>query len=149
MSAATTSSAGKSIVGLLCGVVFAVGLGISGMTQPSKVLGFLDVAGGAWDPSLGVVMLGGMAMLALVRRFAPARPLFDAAYPTLKRTPIDRPLVAGAAIFGLGWGLVGYCPGPAVVALGALVPGAGLFCASALLGMALFETLRGSRLLQS
>jgi hypothetical protein len=132
----------KSIVGLFCGLLFAVGLGISGMTLPSKVLGFLDVAGGAWDPSLAFVMVGGMATIALVRRFGPQKPLFDAVYPTLARTPIDRPLVIGAAIFGLGWGLVGYCPGPAIVSLGALVPGAGMFCVSALLGMAAFEVAR-------
>ncbi len=132
----------KSVVGLFCGLLFAVGLGISGMTQPSKVLGFLDVAGGAWDPSLAFVMVGGMATIALVRRFGPRKPLFDAAYPTLARTPIDRPLVIGAAIFGLGWGLVGYCPGPAIVSLGALVPGVGLFCVAALVGMAIFEVAR-------
>ena len=132
----------KALVGFVCGLVFAVGLGISGMTQPSKVLGFLDVAGGAWDPSLAFVMLGGIATITLVRRFAPTKPLFDAAYPTLARTPIDRPLVVGAALFGAGWGLVGYCPGPAVVALGAFVPGATLFCAAALMGMAIFELAR-------
>ncbi|HEY2743694.1 MAG TPA: DUF6691 family protein [Polyangia bacterium] len=134
--------AGKPIVGLVCGLVFALGLGVSGMTQPSKVLGFLDVGGGAWDPSLAFVMIGGMLTIALVRRIAPARPLFDAAYPTLARAPIDRPLVIGAAVFGLGWGLVGYCPGPAFVSLGAFIPGAGLFCAAVLLGMAIFETAR-------
>jgi uncharacterized protein len=133
---------GKTIVGFLCGGVFAVGLGISGMAQPSKVLGFLDVAGGAWDPSLAFVMAGGIAVIALLRRFAPTRPLFDAGYPALRRLPVDRPLVIGSAIFGLGWGLVGYCPGPAVVSLGALVPGAGFFCVSALLGMAIFELAR-------
>jgi len=135
-------SAAKTIVGFGCGLLFAVGLGLSGMTQPSKVLGFLDVAGGAWDPSLAFVMLGGMATIALVRRFGPTKPLFEHAYPTLARLPIDRPLVLGAALFGLGWGLVGYCPGPAVVALGGRVPGAGFFCASAGMGMAIFEVVR-------
>jgi uncharacterized membrane protein YedE/YeeE len=132
----------KSLVGFGCGLLFAVGLGLSGMTQPSKVLGFLDVAGGAWDPSLAFVMVGGIATIALVRRFRPTRPLFDAGYPALARTPIDRRLVIGAAIFGVGWGLVGYCPGPAVVALGAFVPGALFFCVSALMGMAVFELAR-------
>ena len=132
----------KPLVAFACGLVFAVGLAVAGMTQPSKIIGFLDVAGGAWDPSLAVVMLGGMVTIALVRRLAPVRPLFDAGYPRLARLPIDRPLVIGSALFGLGWGLVGYCPGPAVVALGGSVPGAGFFCACALMGMFLFELAR-------
>jgi len=133
----------KTAIGFVCGLVFALGLGLSGMTQPAKVLGFLDVAGGAWDPSLMFVMIGGIVVIALVRRFAPQSPIFERDYPTLARTPIDRRLVAGAAIFGLGWGLIGFCPGPAIVALGARVPGATFFCVSALMGMAVYELLRG------
>ena len=130
----------RSIVGFSCGLLFAVGLGISGMSQPSKVLGFLDIAGGAWDPSLAFVMIGGIAVVALMRRFAPARPLCEpAGYPTLRRHGIDGKLVLGSALFGAGWGLVGYCPGPALVSLGAAVPGALLFCAALLMGMAVFE----------
>jgi uncharacterized protein len=129
----------KSLVGLVCGFVFAVGLALSGMSQPSKVLGFLDVAGGAWDPSLAFVMLGGIAVVALGRRFAPTKPLFDHAYPLLRRHGIDRRLLLGAALFGAGWGLVGYCPGPAIVSLGAAMPGSLLFCASMLMGMAIFQ----------
>ena len=129
----------KALASLVCGFVFAVGLALSGMSQPSKVLGFLDVAGGAWDPSLAFVMLGGVAVVALARRLAPTRPLFERSYPTLRRHGIDRRLVLGAALFGLGWGLVGYCPGPAIVALGAAVPGSLLFCASMLMGMAIFQ----------
>ena len=87
----------KSLVGLVCGFVFAVGLALSGMAQPSKVLGFLDVAGGAWDPSLAFVMLGGIAVVALGRRLAPTKPLFDRAYPVLRRHGIDRRLILGAA----------------------------------------------------
>jgi uncharacterized membrane protein YedE/YeeE len=129
----------KSVVGLVCGFVFAVGLALSGMSQPGKVLGFLDVAGGDWDPSLAFVMLGGIAVVALGRRFAPQKPLFDRAYPVLRRHGIDRRLVLGAAIFGVGWGLVGYCPGPAIVSLGAGMPGSLLFCASMVMGMAVFQ----------
>ena len=129
----------KSIVGFACGLLFAVGLGISGMAQPSKVLGFLDVAGGAWDPSLGFVMLGGIAVVALARRLAPLKPIFERGYPTLRTTGIDRRLLIGSALFGAGWGLVGYCPGPAIVALGAAIPGTVLFCASMLMGMAVFQ----------
>jgi uncharacterized membrane protein YedE/YeeE len=131
----------RSVAGLVCGLLFAVGLGISGMSQPSKVLGFLDVAGGAWDPSLAFVMVGGIAVVALMRRFAPARPLFErAGYPPLRRHGIDRRLVIGSALFGAGWGLVGYCPGPALVSLGAAIPGALLFCAAMLMGMAVFQS---------
>jgi len=129
----------KALAGLVCGLLFAVGLALSGMAAPSKVLGFLDVAGGAWDPSLAFVMLGGIAVVALARRFAPMKPLFDHSYPTLRRRGIDRRLILGAAIFGVGWGLVGYCPGPAIVSLGAAVPGSLLFCASMLMGMAVFQ----------
>jgi uncharacterized membrane protein YedE/YeeE len=129
----------KAVVGFACGLLFAVGLGISGMAQPSKVLGFLDVASGAWDPSLAFVMIGGIAVVALARRFAPTRPLFDRCYPELRRSGIDGRLLIGSAIFGLGWGLIGYCPGPAIVALGAAIPGTVLFCASMLMGMLIFQ----------
>jgi uncharacterized membrane protein YedE/YeeE len=133
----------RPAVGFVCGLLFAVGLGLSGMSQPSKVLGFLDVAGGAWDPSLAFVMVGGIAVVALLRRFAPARPLCEpAGYPPLRRRGIDRDLVVGSTLFGAGWGLVGYCPGPALVSLGAAVPGALLFCAALLMGMTIFETSR-------
>ena len=128
----------RTVVGVVCGLLFAVGLGISGMAQPDKVLGFLDVFG-AWDPSLAFVMAGALAVLAAARKFTPARPLFDRAYPELRRAGIDRRLVGGAALFGLGWGLAGYCPGPAVVSLGAAVPGALVFCAAMLAGMAIFQ----------
>jgi uncharacterized membrane protein YedE/YeeE len=135
----------RSLVGFTCGLLFAVGLGISGMSQPSKVIGFLDIAGGAWDPSLAFVMIGGIAAVALARRFAPARPLCDpAGYPTLRRNGIDRDLVLGATLFGAGWGLVGYCPGPALTSLGGATSGALLFCAALLMGMAIFETSRRS-----
>ena len=128
----------RPLVGFLCGLLFAVGLAVSGMAQPSKVLGFLDVTG-AWDPSLAFVMLGGIAVVALARRFAPMKPLFESSYPTLRRRGIDRRLILGSALFGAGWGLVGFCPGPALVALGAFVPGALLFCAAMVLGMAVYE----------
>ena len=129
----------KAIAGFICGLLFAVGLAVSGMSSPSKVLGFLDVAGGAWDPSLAFVMVGGIAVVALARRYAPTRPLFEHAYPVLARHGIDRRLLVGSALFGVGWGLIGYCPGPAITALGAAVPGSLLFCASMLMGMAIFQ----------
>ena len=109
------------IASLLCGLIFGAGLLISGMVQPTKVLGFLDIFG-AWDPSLAVVMVAALAvsvpgfMLANGR----SRPLLRARsfWPT--KRDIDSPLIVGAALFGIGWGLVGLCPGPALESLATL-----------------------------
>ena len=104
------------LAGLLCGFIFGFGLLISGMMQPTKVLGFLDLFGGAWDPSLAVVMAAALAVAAagyaLARR--QGQPLFAAQslWPTARQ--VDGPLVTGAVLFGIGWGLVGLCPGPAI-----------------------------------
>jgi len=105
-----------TLAGLLCGFIFGFGLLISGMMQPTKVLGFLDLFGGAWDPSLAVVMAAALAVAAagyaLARR--QGQPLFAAQslWPTARQ--LDGPLVTGAVLFGIGWGLVGLCPGPAI-----------------------------------
>jgi hypothetical protein len=106
----------------VAGLVFGVGLLISGMTQPSKVLGFLDV-GGDWDPSLMFVMGGAIAVHALFARRAVrpgAHPVLAKAFDLPRRNDIDPRLVAGAALFGVGWGISGYCPGPVLVSLPAL-----------------------------
>ena len=105
----------NAIVGL-AGVVFAVGLSLSGMTQPSKVIGFLDVFG-QWDPSLALVMIGAIGVHASVRLLILRRaaPVFAPAFPLHAKAKIDTPLLTGAAVFGIGWGLGGYCPGPAFV----------------------------------
>ena len=129
----------KSAVAFVCGLLFAVGLAVAGMTQPGKVLGFLDLFGGKWDPSLAFVMVGAIGVVAAARGLAPRRPLFEAAYPELRRHGIDRRLVVGSLLFGVGWGLIGFCPGPAVVALGAFLPGSLVFGASLLIGMAIFQ----------
>ena len=120
------------------GLLFAMGLGISGMTLPSKVLGFLDVTG-AWDPSLLFVMGTAIPIYALAHRLSlrGRKPLLASSFPTWSRTRIDRRLVLGAAIFGAGWGIAGICPGPALVNLGGFAPGAALFVAAMLGGMAL------------
>ncbi|HSC85849.1 MAG TPA: YeeE/YedE family protein [Polyangiaceae bacterium] len=106
---------------LLCGALFGVGLVLSGMTLPSKIFGFLDVTG-RWDPSLAFVMLGAIAVHAplawLARRRE--RPLLGPSFELVRFTRIDGRLVLGSALFGVGWGLGGYCPGPALVALGSL-----------------------------
>lgn len=124
---------------LFCGYVFGWGLLISGMIKPTKVLAFLDVFGipsGAWDPSMAVVMAAGLAVAsvgyALVRQRAP---LFDSQSRWPTKTDIDRPLVAGAVMFGVGWGLVGLCPGPAIANLGTLAPGVIIFVVTMVIGM--------------
>ena len=116
--------------------MFGIGLAVSGMTQPRKVLGFLDV-GGEWDPSLLFVMGGAVAVHALAYRWMRRRsaPLFADKLSLPVGTRIDAKLLLGAALFGVGWGLAGYCPGPAVVSLGALAPGAIVFVATLLLGI--------------
>jgi uncharacterized membrane protein YedE/YeeE len=114
----------RALASLLCGFVFGWGLFISGMMRPDKVLGFLDIfaiPSGKWDPSLAVVMAAALAVTgigyALVRR---RTPIFETQNHWPARTAIDRPLVAGSILFGVGWGLVGLCPGPAIADLATL-----------------------------
>ena len=128
----------------VCGLLFGLGLLISGMAQPAKVLDFLDFAGiakGTWDPSLAVVMAAALAVSALGYRVARGRnkPMLasQSVWPT--RTDIDAPLVFGAALFGVGWGLVGLCPGPALVDLVTLSPKVFVFVAAMVLGMMLHD----------
>ena len=132
----------KLITALLAGWVFGLGLVLSGMSNPAKVLGFLDLAGG-WDPSLLFVMGGALAVgllaFALARRRG--RTLLGEALSLPAARRIDRRLVGGSLLFGIGWGLGGFCPGPALVALGLGEPKALVFVAAMLLGMALFEWL--------
>lgn len=119
-------------VALLLGGVFGLGLCISGMLDPAKVLNFLDVAGGHWDPTLAFVM-GGAVFVATPAFWLSKRrlrPLLAPRFQLPTSTKIDRKLVTGAAIFGAGWGLGGFCPGPAVTALStALWPVFGFFAA--------------------
>ncbi len=130
------------MVSFAAGLLFAVGLGVSGMTDPAKVTAFLDVFG-AWDPSLAFVMAGAIGVHLLPNRliFARGRPLLDGAFHLPTFTQIDGRLLAGSAIFGVGWGLAGYCPGPAVVASGAGVGQALVFLAAMLGGMGLFQLI--------
>jgi uncharacterized membrane protein YedE/YeeE len=111
------------VLALVCGAVFAAGLAISGMTQPSKVTGFLDLTG-AWDPSLAFVMVGAIGVHAVFVRIAKkrARPFLADEFSWPTRTRVEPRLVAGAALFGVGWGLSGFCPGPALVSLASLAP---------------------------
>lgn len=130
----------SGIAAFLCGLVFGLGLLVSQMVNPAKVLGFLDVLG-AWDASLALVMAGAVPVtamgFALARRWR--RPLLAPAFRLPEAGVVDRRLLAGAALFGIGWGLVGYCPGPAIVALGMGQLPALLFVVAMLAGMALHE----------
>jgi uncharacterized protein len=130
----------RIIASLLSGLVFGAGLLISGMVQPTKVLGFLDIFG-AWDPSLAVVMAAALAVSVPGFRLANgrSRPLLadQSFWPT--RNQIDRPLIMGAALFGIGWGLVGLCPGPALESLATLSPGILVFVAAMAGGMTLHD----------
>ena len=130
----------RRLAGFASGLVFGLGLIFGGMSQPAKVLGFLDVFG-AWDPSLAFVMGGAIALaapaFALARRRA--RAWSGDAMPGPVSGAIDARLVLGGALFGAGWGLVGYCPGPALVALGGGQLDALWFVAAMLAGMAFVD----------
>jgi uncharacterized protein len=130
----------RALASLVCGFIFGWGLFISGMILPTKILGFLDILAipsGNWDPSLAVVMVAALAVTGigytLVR---PRPPLFASQSEWPTQTAIDRPLVAGSVLFGIGWGLVGLCPGPAIENLATLSPGVIVFVVAMAVGMA-------------
>ena len=137
------------LIQFLIGLLFGTGLVIAGMSDPAKVLGFLDVAAiasGTWDASLAFVMGGGVIIAAIGYQLVwkMRRPLFDDAFHLPNATTIDPTLVVGPAIFGIGWGLVGFCPGPAITALGTGTWQAVLFCAAMLVGMAVARAVKPS-----
>ncbi|MBY4597432.1 YeeE/YedE family protein [bacterium BD-1] len=110
----------RAVVALACGTLFGAGLTLAGMTDPARVIGFLDVAG-AWDPSLAVVMASALAVALPMFQWAlrrQARPVLAPRRYLPERTEIDRDLVVGALLFGAGWGIAGLCPGPAIAGLG-------------------------------
>jgi uncharacterized protein len=123
----------------LAGLVFGVGLLVSGMTDPGKVIGFLDLAG-AWDPSLGFVMGGAVLVGLFAFGFAKkrARSFFGGAMHLPHNRDIDNRLVGGSLVFGIGWGLAGFCPGPALVSFAAGEEKAAIFVAAMLIGMLLY-----------
>lgn len=135
---------GKIIAGLVAGVIFGLGLTISQMVNPAKVIGFLDIAGD-WDPSLAFVMASALIVTAVGYRVVWTRPhpvLADAfQVPTNRK--IDRELVVGALLFGAGWGLVGLCPGPAIAAVTLGGPPALLFLLAMAAGMTAYQFTRG------
>ena len=130
----------QAVASFLCGLIFGSGLLISGMTQPAKVLGFLDIFG-RWDPTLAFVMAGALAVssvgYALARR--QIRPVIAAEHFWPKKTDINRPLVIGSLLFGIGWGLVGLCPGPALENLASLSPRVFVFVMAVIAGMSVFD----------
>lgn len=128
------------LASLLAGLVFGIGLILSGMANPAKVLGFLDLAG-AWDPSLALVMAGAIAVGVVAFAIAHRRSvsLLGAAMNLPSARHLDRRLVIGSTVFGIGWGIAGFCPGPALVAVGMGAGKALVFVVAMLAGMGLFE----------
>ncbi len=131
------------LLSLLAGLLFGAGLAISDMMNPARVLNFFDVAG-SWDPTLMFVMAGALATTAIGYRvvLARGRPMVGSTFnlPTAKQ--IDLPLIGGAAVFGIGWGMAGFCPGPAIAALVSLQPKVWVFVLSLAAGMVLTNYLR-------
>ncbi|MDH0127093.1 YeeE/YedE family protein [Brucella intermedia GD04153] len=126
----------RIFIALVAGTLFGLGLAISGLLNPAKVRAFLDVTG-AWDSSL-VFVLGAGVIVAFVGyrlAFAANKPLFDDQHHLPGKTRIDRPLIIGSAIFGTGWGMAGFCPGPAIAALSLGLMSALIFTVAMLVGM--------------
>jgi len=131
----------SNMISFFCGILFSIGLGISGMTQPQKVIGFLDVFG-EWDPSLAFVMGGAVLsyfalQLWIQRNFS--IPVMGGSFQIPSRKDLDRSLIIGALLFGSGWGLGGYCPGPAITSLGSGSLNALLFVVAMGVGMLLVD----------
>lgn len=124
----------RALVSLISGSIFGLGLVIADMTNPARVQAFLDIAGN-WDPTLAFVMGGAMIPMLIAWRIGGQMPSISAALPALK-TEIDSRLIAGSAMFGAGWGLGGFCPGPAIAALSFGGVSAITFCVAMLVGMA-------------
>src|SRR6516164_4055765 len=131
-----------ALVSFLSGVTFALGLGISGMTRPAKVIGFLDFLG-AWDASLAFVMLGAVGVYFVAYRLSQSMraPVLAPEFSIPKRTDLDSRLFVGAALFGAGWGLGGFCPGPAITSLASGAPPVAVFVAAMATGIYLHRWL--------
>jgi len=141
----------RLITALIIGAIFGIGLAIAGMLNPAKVVGFLDVFGD-WDPSLALVMGGGVLVNAIGLRFVLKReaPIQSAEFLLPTASSIDKPLVAGSVIFGIGWGISGLCPGPVVASLllnsNAMLPFFGMLIAGLLLGRIVMRRLAARHL---
>lgn len=131
----------KSVLAsFISGLIFALGLGIGGMTQPAKIIDFLDFTGN-WDPSLAFVMIGAIGVYSILYRIIRHRslPLFSGVFSPPTQTDIDARLLGGAAIFGLGWGLGGYCPGPALTSIASGSSSPVIFSVAMIAGMFLYK----------
>ena len=131
----------SNIASFICGILFSIGLGISGMTQPQKVIGFLDVFG-EWDLSLAFVMFGAVLSYLILQLWIQRNfsiPVLGGSFQIPSRKDLDRSLIIGALLFGSGWGLGGYCPGPAITSLGSGSLNALLFVVAMGVGMLLAD----------
>lgn len=133
---------GQQLSALVSGLVFGIGMAISGMTSTERVQGFLDLAG-AWDPTLAFVMGGGLIVTFIGYKFVLKNPspIFADTFHLPTRTDIDKALLIGAVLFGAGWGLVGYCPGPAIAGLSYAYPTTLLFVPTMLVGLLLARVI--------
>jgi len=134
------------LAGLVAGTLFGAGLGLSGMTDPAVVLGFLDVAGD-WNPALAFVMTGALAVTFIGYRLAWRRPtpLWAPKFQRPSATRLDAPLLGGAALFGVGWGIAGWCPGPALASLSAATGPLLAFLVAMLAGLAVARVVRSGQ----
>ncbi len=130
----------SALTSFLVGFIFAIGLGIAGMTQPAKIIGFLDVFG-AWDPTLVFVMLGAIAVHLVTYKFIRKKktPLLSKAWHVPTSRDITPSLISGSVLFGIGWALGGYCPGPAITSLASLQLRPLIFVISMIFGMLVFR----------
>jgi uncharacterized protein len=135
-----------SLFAFVAGLVFGLGLIVAGLVNPAKILGFLDIAG-KWDPSLALVMAGAIAVGLVAFALARRRTMSALGLPMQlpSASTLDARLVGGSLVFGIGWGLAGFCPGPAIVALGAGYAKAAVFVVAMLLGMGAFELIQRNR----
>lgn len=131
---------------LLSGTLFGAGLALGGMTDPARVRGFLDLFGN-WDPTLAFVMGGAVIVMAIAWRFQPrmAQPFFAEKFALPDRTDLTAKLLGGSALFGIGWGIAGLCPGPGIAALVIEPASAAIFLAAMLAGMVLVRLTEGSQ----
>jgi len=134
----------RVVAALISGLVFGLGLAVSGMMNPAKVIGFLDVTGD-WDPTLAFVMVGALLVAVPAYRLIPrrGRPVLEEKFSLPTKKAIDAPLLVGSGLFGVGWGIVGFCPGPAIAALGTGLLPVFAFVAAMLAGMALHARFFG------
>ena len=132
----------RPLIALLSGGIFGAGLTVGGMTDPARVRGFLDLFGD-WDPTLAFVMGGALMVMAIAWRVVPAmaRPVFDDGFHVPQKSDLTPRLLGGAALFGIGWGVAGLCPGPGFAALAIEPAGAAIFVMSMMAGMGLVRLL--------